>query len=446
LGVSIHEVVVPISTHGCTMKSSLAFLVIASVAADIDVVTFDGAKGTTLSWREINDPVMGGKSTGTFTIDTAHKVGVLNGTVAIVPFLHAAGFINAEASGSTPDVSSCRNLVLSVNSATAYTGYSVSFGDAQYPGSPPYERGYKASFQAPVGEFNDVVLPFTSFSDHGNKTKCVDDPKACPTKASLQDLKKVSIFAAGVAGDVHLKVKSIRASGCTAVMAPPAGAAASAPVTLATFDNAPGTTFKWQDMNDPVMGGKSKSAFTVDDSIGHFSGTCAIVPSLQAPGFCKVATDSGSYRHPTYPHFNDASQFINGALYLEVETTSPNFMGFKVAFGAKNAINPRSHRQYGSAAFKAGFNVTGTSRTVVKVPFASFSIDWSGFTGRCDTKDPDGTQHVCCSSEHPEVCPTAQHLSQIESLEMWAEGAVGDFDLRVISIGAGPLAPEWIIV
>ena len=38
-------------------------------------------------------------------------------------------------------------------------------------------------------------------------------------------------------------------------------AAAGAPDTLlATFDGAMGTTYKWSDMNDPVMGGASTSS------------------------------------------------------------------------------------------------------------------------------------------------------------------------------------------
>ena len=60
------------------------------------------------------------------------------------------------------------------------------------------------------------------------------------------------------------------------------------------------------------------------------------------------------------------------------------------------------------------------------------------FTGECDTKDPTGEQHVCCSAAHPEVCPTAQHLSSITSLEVWAEGIEGQFQLDLQQISAGP--------
>lgn len=216
-------------------------------------------------------------------------------------------------------------------------------------------------------------------------------------------------------------------------------------VTLVTFDNAKGTTYSWRAMNDPVMGGQSHSSFSIESSEGHFKGTCAIVPFLKAPGFCKIGTQSSLIR--AAPKFVDASRFIDGALYLEVETTTPEYEGYKVAFGAKNATRPPGSFHHSSPSFKAAFQVPGTGRTTVKVPFNDFSVDWSDFTGRCDTKDPhDGVQHHCCSLEHPEVCPTAQHLAQITSMEVWAEGVAGDFDIKLVSISAGPLhnAQVWM--
>lgn len=217
-------------------------------------------------------------------------------------------------------------------------------------------------------------------------------------------------------------------------------------VTLVTFDNAKGTTYSWRAMNDPVMGGKSYSTFGVDGSEGHFKGKCAIVPFLKAPGFCKAGTQRSLVT--SAPHFADASRFIDGALFLEVETTTPEYKGFKIAFGAKNAKRPAGAMHHSSPSFKAGFTVPGKERTTVKVPFNSFSVDWSDFTGRCDTKDPNsGFQHKCCSPEHPEVCPTAEHLAHITSMEVWAEGVAGDFDLKIVSIGAGPLdAQEQLLV
>merc|ERR1719424_1920417 len=58
------------------------------------LATFDGAKGTSLTWKNQDDPVMGGASTSSFVIkeDTDGKYGVFNGTCAIVGYLKAPGF------------------------------------------------------------------------------------------------------------------------------------------------------------------------------------------------------------------------------------------------------------------------------------------------------------------------------------------------------------------
>jgi len=204
------------------MLLSVAFVGPAT-AADIMLATFDGAHASTLQWKEQNDPVMGGKSTGTFNIDKGRMVGVFNGTCAIVPSLKAPGFIKATATGSMPDISHCQDLVLNVNSGNSYSGFRVSFGNEHYP--PIYQhffaRGYKSDFQPPQDKFADVVLPLKGFTDHWDDatgkaiTKCADDVKACPTQQRLKNLETIDIWGEGVVGDVHLEIKSIRASGCT---------------------------------------------------------------------------------------------------------------------------------------------------------------------------------------------------------------------------------------
>eukprot|EP00757_Euglenozoa_sp_SAG-D1_P003001 gene3001-2121_t len=90
------------------MKACMVVLLLAAgvCAKDIVIATFDGANPkTTLSWQELNDPVMGGKSTGTFTV--ANSLGNFVGDVVNVPFLKAPGFIKAEGKSSAgwPDVS-----------------------------------------------------------------------------------------------------------------------------------------------------------------------------------------------------------------------------------------------------------------------------------------------------------------------------------------------------
>jgi len=206
---------------------------------------------------------------------------------------------------------------------------------------------------------------------------------------------------------------------------------ASLVVPLATFDGTP-TARSWRVTNDPVMGGRSSSHFTTNDGAGRFTGTCAIVPFLRAPGFCK-ATAVGA--------FADASAHAGGALLLSLRTRTPGYAGFKVAFSAERMPSARGAFRHGSPSFKADFRAPAAAAgawATVRVPFSSFSVDWSEFTGSCATRDPDGTQHVCCSAEHPEVCPRGEHLASLRSISVWAEGAEGDFDLELHSIAAGP--------
>lgn len=211
-------------------------------------------------------------------------------------------------------------------------------------------------------------------------------------------------------------------------------AAQSAPdVILATFDGKEKTTtFKWTDMNDPVMGGSSTSSFELSNGTGVFNGTCAIVKFLKAPGFCKIQTSAGFFGHNK---FNDASAAVNGTMDILVRSTTPTYKGFRVGWAAKNV--PRTSK-YGGGSFKAGFELKDQNDwQVVKVPMTDFSYDWSGFTGRCDTKDPTGQQHHCCGTgDAAKYCPTSDFLSAVTDLEIWAEGVQGDFHLEVKWIGA----------
>ena len=201
---------------------------------------------------------------------------------------------------------------------------------------------------------------------------------------------------------------------------------------LATFDGNKTTSHSFVDMNDPVMGGKSHSTWAVDEEAkaGVFAGACVIVPALKAPGFCKVSTSDAK------PYPDASALFKDGSIVLRAKTTTPDYKGFKVAFGAKGAKRPTPSR-HGGATFKAGFffsNSTADWQEVL-VPFHEFSIDWSDYTGDCDTKDPTGEQHYCCTDQHPEVCVTAPLLKEITSLEVWAEGVHGEFHLEIESIG-----------
>jgi len=424
---------------GQMSRFSLLLLAIVAHASEIKLVTFDGASGTTHKFQELNDPVMGGKSTGTWATDGTH--GVFNGQVVDVPALNAPGFIKAAADGSFPDASGAIGgaVLLSVRSSTPeYQGFRITIASgAAAPsyscaggGGIPFSRGcFKAKYSVAAGDgFTTVRIPMTEFSDlwssaTGEHTKdCTEDKSACLTAAKLKKIQRVELWAEGKAGNVHLEIESI-------------GVEASEQVQLlddhsvtylATFDGANGTDFTWRDQNDPVMGGASTSSFMVKEDAsgkyGVFNGTCAIVGYLKAPGFAKITTESEA--------LNDASAHITGGLQLRVRSSTPEYAGFRLGFGAKNV--PKTS-VFGGSSFKAGFQINGTDWQLVSVPFNLFSYDWSGYTGGCDTKDPGifGRQHYCCTPEHQEVCPTSEFLSTMTDVEVWAEGVEGDFHIEL---------------
>jgi len=213
--------------HRSLLQLLLAVLVCScALAGDVTLVTFDNnaASSTTHAFTQKNDPVMGGKSTGTWSVDAKNKVGVFEGDVVDVPFLKAPGFIKAQAADSKfPDISSCGAIVLKARSSTPYGGYRLSFGNKK--GGllcSFFSRGYKARFAAPTGypDFQNVVLPFAEFSDCNSdstgepKKLCRDDKSVCPDATTLKDIETVSIWAEGVSGKVHLEIESISATGC----------------------------------------------------------------------------------------------------------------------------------------------------------------------------------------------------------------------------------------
>merc|ERR1711907_279791 len=205
-----------VSGYGCGSAAALA-----ESAAGIPLTTFDGAEATTQKWTAMNDPVMGGKSKATFTVE--NNAGVLDGAVAIVPSLQAPGFCTMQSPrGSFPDISEADAIEVVARQSSDYKGWRFTIGDAPRnpdSGAPFFVKGtYKANFAIPVSdEFQTVTIPLSDFTYKWSDTtgeptvKCADDASVCPTEKYLKGLKTLEIMAEGVEGSFHLEVKSITA-------------------------------------------------------------------------------------------------------------------------------------------------------------------------------------------------------------------------------------------
>eukprot|EP00933_Yihiella_yeosuensis_P013186 TRINITY_DN12336_c2_g1_i2.p1 TRINITY_DN12336_c2_g1~~TRINITY_DN12336_c2_g1_i2.p1 ORF type:complete len:394 (+),score=78.61 TRINITY_DN12336_c2_g1_i2:68-1249(+) len=225
-------------------------------AVSVPLVTFDGAPATAHHFKALDDPVMGGKSTGTWQEDAAKQEGILDGEVVNVPSLKAPGFIKAASDGTFADASAVvdGDLVLMVRSSTPdYKGFRVAFASGTLSpayacgggGSIPLSRGcFKAKFSVPAGsDFAEVRVPFTSFSDlwspaTGEQTKtCAQEADACPTAKRLSSIKRFELWAEGVNGKVHLEVKSISAESKQLKKVPSAYNTCKSPVQKNLFYN-----------------------------------------------------------------------------------------------------------------------------------------------------------------------------------------------------------------
>lgn len=189
---------------------------------EVVLATFDGRAGAEHTWKQMNDPVMGGKSTGSFSV--SGSVGVFDGEVVDVPFLKAPGFIKVDTvdSSAFPDISGCKAIAVTAKADSDYTGYRLAFGNAHAPHGKFFAYGYKTHFSPTVGAFGTTVLPLESFTDYwddatGNPIKtCQDDKVYCPDAETLRNVKTLSVWAEGIAGKVHLEIEKISATGCSA--------------------------------------------------------------------------------------------------------------------------------------------------------------------------------------------------------------------------------------
>lgn len=188
----------------------------------IDIASFDEGVSTvsTWSWRTVTDELMEGKSEATFT--NMSGIGIFDGNCALNPEYEVAGFCIVETTdgnhGLKPKGFSfvgANYLHLYVRSTIDYNGFQISLdtdtNKSQYP-------SFKANVKVPViGEWTEVVIPFTDFSNSWDQfsgdimIKCEDNTSVCITEEDKKHLSQIGIWAQGITGKFHLEVKAIRA-------------------------------------------------------------------------------------------------------------------------------------------------------------------------------------------------------------------------------------------
>lgn len=180
-------------------------------------------------------------------------------------------------------------------------------------------------------------------------------------------------------------------------------------------------TNTWTTLNDPVMGGQSYSNLAIENGIARFTGKCAIVPSLQAPGFITMETGNQFVDKPSkFPDISSCSAFS-----FEIKTNT-DYGGYRVSFGK---AHPKGGRF--ASGYKAPLLLDDDLPPVgefgsVVVPFDKFSDKWNDATGDIEVECLDD----------PSYCPNQQWLRSMETMSFWGEGVEGMVDLEIKSIFA----------
>ncbi|KAL1520767.1 hypothetical protein AB1Y20_022333 [Prymnesium parvum] len=167
---------------------------------------------------------------------------------------------------------------------------------------------------------------------------------------------------------------------------------------------------EWEAMNDPVMGGQSYSSVAVQNDVLNFTGSCEIVPSLQAPGFITA-------RNSDSEDWADVSSCKGLSITAKAAT---NYAGYRISFGHAHPIGGK----FFAYGYKANMRPTVGSFGTVSIPFTNFTDFWDDATG-----DPI---HTCISN--PRYCPDMKTLRNMKTMSIWAEGVKGKVHLEVKTI------------
>ena len=213
----------------CLLLSSLPLLVYPTAITTINILSFSPSHTNYHPWKVQNDPVMGGKSSSSFSNN--ENYGHFTGVVRDVPKLNAPGFIKIQTSSSDrfPNISTCSHLFLEAKSETnsEYKGWRLGIGYSRPSNGRRHAFGHKTTFKAPsVYGYSNVSMALNTFTNYWDPAtgdpivSCKEDTQYCPTFAVLSSIQTISIWAEGVNGKVDLKLRNIYASGCNGVVDP----------------------------------------------------------------------------------------------------------------------------------------------------------------------------------------------------------------------------------
>lgn len=174
-------------------------------------------------------------------------------------------------------------------------------------------------------------------------------------------------------------------------------------------------THKWTALNDPVMGGQSTSRVAVENNVLNFTGVCAIVPSLNAPGFITAVAGHGMFASEK---FVDVSS-CEGLKIVAKDYTS-GYKGYRISFGTAKPPGGKFFAQ----GYKADMHPTVGSFGEISIPFKNFTDFWDDATGN--------PIHTC--AENKDLCPDSKTLTNMKTMSIWAEGVEGTIHLEMKSI------------
>jgi hypothetical protein len=392
------------------LRIAAATLLVHAVSAvpqtRIGLTTFDGATGTTQTWRSENDPVMGGVSTGSFSVDSSLKVGAWTGEVKIVPSLKAPGFCTVRTQHNFADISSADGLLVTARATGALTKVKVSMDSSVRPS--PRQGEFEGSLTL-TSTMATHFVPFASMTQSWRGQK----EGGPPSKAQLAKIVGLGLNEDGVAGKFEFEILSIAAGSAPApgpAPAPSPGPSPSKSLPLAGFANGKAEGAQWQAVNDPVMGGRSTGSVRVEGALAVWTGDVKVVPSLKAPGFCRL---QGSIAK------KDLSSF-DGLLFDISGTGAPTGKTLVAVIEARGLLPGRS----GQWTAPIRLNEDG-SESHAFVAFDAF---------RPFTIRPE-----------PGHAPDKQQLRDIVQIGLLADGTAGQFTVHIKSISAvgrpGPPSP-----